>query len=60
MKVKMRSLNDNDLKELRRINIEKAKMCVQQYPTITPLEVSTKTGLSLSFILSNKKEIGLI
>lgn len=57
IKVKVEDVTPQSLERIKQIQISKCKLFFTQCPFTTNLYMSMKTGISLDFIVKNKKEI---
>lgn len=57
MKVKVKNITPEDLERTKQIQINKCKAALASFPIATRLWLAMKTGISLDFIVKNKKEI---
>lgn len=59
LKVKCSDVNETNLKEPSEISMRKCKAFLEHCPFATPTYLVMKTGVSMTFVLANRKELGI-
>jgi len=59
IKVKVSDVTEKGLKELSEHSMKKCKAYLEYCPFATPTYLSMKTGVSITFIVANRKELGI-